>query len=152
MTIKEIFTSLSISLVMDVLLSVISAIVLWNLNAKLFGILLLMVIINIILIYAFKKPYKKYNYEQMESSAMLNSQLIESIENIETIKSMSDETSQIGKLESRYVNALKLEYKIGILQNVQGFIANFVGSLGNILFMGVGALFIIDGKMSIGDL
>lgn len=152
MTIKEIFTSLSISLVMDVLLSVISAIVLWNLNAKLFGILLLMVIVNIILIYTFKKPYKKYNYDQMESSAMLNSQLIESIENIETIKSMSDETSQIEKLESRFVNALKLEYKVGILQNVQGFIANFIGSLGNVLFMGVGALFIIDGKMSIGDL
>ncbi|CAM3643827.1 peptidase domain-containing ABC transporter [Erysipelothrix urinaevulpis] len=152
MTIKEIFTSLSISLVMDVLLSVISAIVLWNLNSKLFGILLLIVIINIILIYVFKKPYKKYNYEQMESSAMLNAQLIESVENIETIKSMSDESSQISKLESRYVNALKLEYKVGILQNFQGFLANFVGALGNVLFMGVGALFIIDGKMSIGDL
>lgn len=152
MTIKDIFTSVSISLVMDIVLSVITAVVLWNLNAKLFGILIVMVVINIILIYVFKKPYKKLNYDQMESGAMLNSQLIESMKNIETVKSMGDERQQIEKLETRYVHALKIGYKEGVLKNVQGVISNFVGSLGNIVFMGVGALFIIDQKMTIGDL
>ena len=147
MSIKEIFTSISLSLVMDILLSSVSAIVLLNINSTLFGILLLMVIINVILIYIFKKPYKKYNYEQMESNAMLNSQLIESIENIETVKSMSDESAQINKLETRYVHSMKLQYSVGVLQNLQGFIANFIGSLGNVVFMGVGALFIIDGNI-----
>lgn len=152
MTIKDIFTSVSISLVMDILLSVISAIVLWNINASLFGILVLMVVINIVLIYIFKKPYKTINQEQMEAGSMLNSQLIESMKNIETVKSLGDEAQQINKLETRYVHALKIGYREGVLQNVQGVISNFIGSLGNLLFMGVGALFIIDQKMSIGDL
>ena len=78
---------------------------------------------------------------------MLNSQLIESIENIETVKSMSDESAQINKLETRYVHSMKLQYSVGVLQNLQGFIANFIGSLGNVVFMGVGALFIIDGNI-----
>jgi len=82
----------------------------------------------------------------------LNSQLIESIQNIETIKSQNDEKNQIHKLELRFVNLLKIGYREGTLSNVQGAISGFANSLGNLVFMGVGALFIIDGEMSIGDL
>lgn len=152
MTIKEIFTSASVSLILDLALSLISAVVLWNMNSSLFAILLIMVFVNIILVYIFKKPYKKINYEQMESSAKMNSQLIESIKNIETLKSQNDEKHQMGILENKFVNLLKISYQEGVLQNVQGFISSVVGTMGNLIFMGVGALFIIDGKMSIGDL
>jgi len=152
MTIKDIFTSVSISLILDILLASITGIILFNLNSTLFLILIIMIIVNIILIYIFKKPYKKINYEQMEAGAFMNSHLIESIQNIETIKSQNDEKQQMNKLENRFVSVLKLGYKEGTLKNVQGVISNFVGTLGNLIFMGVGALFIIDGKMSIGDL
>lgn len=152
MTIKEIFTSASISLVLDLALSLISAIILWNMNSTLFLILLLIVLVNVILVYLFKKPYKKINYEKMESSAMMNSHLIESIRNIETLKSQNDEANQIDRLESKFVNLLKISYKEGVLQNTQNLISTITGTLGNLFFMGIGALFIIDGKMSIGDL
>ena len=152
MTIKDIFTSVSISLILDILLASITGIILFNLSSALFLILIIMIIVNIILIYIFKKPYKKINYEQMEAGAFMNSHLIESIQNIETIKSQNDEKQQMNKLENRFVSVLKLGYKEGTLKNVQGVISNFVGTLGNLIFMGVGALFIIDGKMSIGDL
>lgn len=152
MTMKEIFTSVSISLVMDVLLSLISAVVLWQMKQELFLILVLIVLFNIGLIYLFKKPYKRINYDQMEATSFLNSQLIESIKNIETVKSAANESEQIKKLEERYVNALKLSYKEGKLKNIQSVIANCVGAIGNLIFMGVGALFIIDQKMTIGDL
>lgn len=152
MTIKEIFTSVSISLILDVSLAIITGIILLNLNSTLFLILIIMVIVNIILIYIFKKPYKKLNYEQMESSAFMNSHLIESMQNIETVKSQNDEDVQIDRLEDRFVSLLKLGYKEETLKNVQRFISNFVGTFGNLIFMGIGALFIIDGKMSIGDL
>ena len=152
MTIKEIFTSVSISLILDISLAFITGVILFNLNSTLFLILILMVVINIILIYIFKKPYKKLNYEQMESGAMMNSQLIESMQNIETVKAQGDEHSQIEKLENRYVSVLKLEYKEETLKNVQGVISSFAQTFGNLLFMGIGALFIIDSKMSIGDL
>ena len=151
-TIKDIFTSVSLSLGLDIMLALFSSILLWYLNAKLFFILLIMVIINIALIYFFKKPYRKINYEQMEAGAMLNAQLIESIQNIETVKAHANETEQIHQLENRFVHALKIGYKEGILQNAQGFFSNFVNSLGNVLMLGIGALMIIDGEMSIGDL
>ena len=117
---------------MDILLSVITGIVLWNINAQLFTVLIMMVIVNIILIYIFKKPYKKINYEQMEAGAMLNSQLIESIKNVEKVKALGDEEQQINKLEIKFVHTLKLGYQEGILKNVQGFISIHLYALSSI--------------------
>ena len=152
MTIKDIFTTVSVSLILDVSLALIMSIVLLNMNNRLFLILVIMVAINITLVYLFKKPYKKLNHEQMEAGALLNSHLIESVQNIETVKAQNDEKSQLAKLEDRFVRLLKIGYREGTLSNVQGAISSFVDSLGSLIFMGVGALFIIDGEMSIGDL
>ena len=152
MTIKDIFTTVSVSLILDVTLALVMSIVLFNMNSRLFFILVIIVLVNIVLIYIFKKPYKKLNHEQMEAGAWLNSQLIESVQNIETVKSQNDEKNQLSKLEDRFVRTLKIGYKEGTLSNVQGVISEFANSLGSLIFMGVGALFIIDGQMSIGDL
>ncbi|MFA9413797.1 MULTISPECIES: peptidase domain-containing ABC transporter [unclassified Streptococcus] len=152
MTIKSVFTSASISLVMDISLSLISAVVLWTINSSLFLILVLMVMVNIVLIYCFKKPYKTINQEQMEAGSLLNSQLIESIRNIDTIKSQHDERQRLDKIEEKFVHTLEIGYKEGVLQNLQSTISSVVATLGGLVFMGMGALFIIDGKMTVGDL
>lgn len=152
MTIKDIFTSISITLILDIGLSLISTIVLININAKLFSILFIMVVINIILIYIFKKPYKEINKRQMEAGSILNSQLIESIQNINTVKALNDESNQLEKLENKFISTLKIAYQEGVLSNIQGSISSLVNTLGGLVFMGIGALFIIDGKMTIGDL
>lgn len=152
MTIKDIFTSISITLILDIGLSLISTIVLININSKLFFILFIMVVINIILIYIFKKPYKEINKRQMEAGSILNSQLIESIQNINTVKALNDESNQLEKLENKFISTLKIAYQEGVLSNIQGSISSLVNTLGGLVFMGIGALFIIDGKMTIGDL
>ena len=102
LTIKDIFTTVSVSLILDIVLSLITGVILFHLNSSLFLILIVMIVVNVILIYVFKKPYKKLNYEQMESNAILNSHLIESMQNIETVKSQNDEMQQIHKLENRF--------------------------------------------------
>lgn len=111
-----------------------------------------MVIVNIILIYIFKKPYKEINKRQMEAGSILNSQLIESMQNINTVKAFNNEKNQLEKLENRFISSLKIAYEEGVLSNIQGSISSITNTLGGLIFMGIGALFIIDGKMSIGDL
>lgn len=152
MTIKDIFTTVSLSLGLDIMLALFSSILLYHLNDKLFLILVIMVLINIALIYIFKKPYRKINYQQMEAGAMLNAQLIESIQNIDTVKAHANESEQMNHLEKRFVHSLKIGYKEGILANVQGFASTLVNSLGNVFMLGFGALMIIDGEITIGDL
>lgn len=88
----------------------------------------------------------------MEAYGLLNSQLIESIRNIETIKSQHDEEQRLNKIEEKFVHTLEMGYKEGVLQNVQSTVSAMASTIGGLLFMGLGALFIIDGKMTIGDL
>lgn len=88
----------------------------------------------------------------MEAGSILNSQLIESIQNINTVKALNDEEEQLEKLENKFISTLKIAYQEGVLSNIQGSISSFVNTLGGLIFMGIGALFIIDGKITIGDL
>lgn len=152
MTIKEIFTNASVSLVMDIILALVTGIVMYNISSMLFGITVIMVIINIILVYVFKKPYKTINEDQMIANSELNSQLIESLQNIETVKASGDEKHQLFKLEKRFVKNLKLGFKEGTLSIVQGAVSNGIGSVGQIIFMSIGALAIINGDLTIGTL
>ena len=152
MTIKEIFTTVAISLVLDVMLSVIVGGVLWNLNSTLFYIILGIVVINILLVYGFKGFYKRINYEEMAASSELNSYLIESFNNIETIKSFNNEKFRIDNIEHKLVKSLKIGFKEGVMSNIHGTSASLVGIIGNLAFMVVGALAIIDGNFTIGSL
>lgn len=150
--IKEIFTGVSLSLVIDIGLAIMTGAVLYFLNSKLFTIIVIMLIISIILIYAFKLPYKILNTKEMEQSVMLNSQMIESLKNIETIKGYAIEEDQLERLENRLVASLKTGYKEGVLSNIQGSISAGVSTVGNLAIMTIGAISIMNGDMTIGDL
>lgn len=151
-TIKNIFTNASISLILDISLSVISAIILYNINYKLFLILFLIILIDGIFVYIFKKPYKKINLKRMEASSNLNSKIIETIRNFETIKTNNHEKKQLRLIENNLVKNLKINFKEGKIQILHNSLSNLTISIGNVFFMCFGALFIINQEMSLGDL
>ena len=72
-------------------------------NSTLFIVVLILTIISAVLIYAFKGPYKKINIKQMEAGARLNSQIIESLKGIETIKVLAAEEKSLETLEKQYI-------------------------------------------------
>ena len=128
-TIKNILTSVSLSLIMDISLAVVSATILYIMNMKLFVVIL---IISAALIYIFKGPYKKINLEQMEAGARLNSQVIESLRGIETIKVNTAEDKSLEKLEIEYIRNLRIAFKEGVLSNIQASISGAVSMIGNL--------------------
>ena len=65
-TIKDIFTSIALSLFMDIGMALISGVILWQMNTKLFVIIIFMTLISMVLVFIFKHPYKKINEEQMQ--------------------------------------------------------------------------------------
>ena len=140
MTIKDIFSQVSVSLVLDLSLAVFTGIALIKINLTLFVLVLSVVLVNVALIYLFKKSYKRINYEQMEAGAMMNSQLIESIQNIETVKASANESVQIERLENKFVKVLKLGYEEGKLSNLQGSLSSLVQTLSGIFMIGIGAI------------
>lgn len=151
-TIKNILTSVSLSLIMDIVLATVSASILYVMNQKLFVVILVLTIVSAALIYIFKGPYKKINLEQMEAGARLNSQIIESLKGIETIKVHAVEENSIEKLELEYIRNLKIAFKEGVLSNIQGSISGAVSSVGNLILMYIGAMMIMKGDITLGSL
>jgi ATP-binding cassette subfamily B protein len=151
-TIQNILTSVSLSLIIDVVLAGVSAVILYIMNQTLFIVVLAITIISALLIYVFKRPYKTINLRKMEAEARLNSHIIESLKGIETIKVNAAEEKNLEKLECEYIKNLKINFSEGILSNIQGSVSSTIGTIGNMILMFIGATMVIDGKTTLGSL
>ena len=96
------------------------------------------------MVYIFKKPYKELNIESMKKQSALNSQIIDSLKGIETVKSFGIEENTMEKLEKKYISAIKTGYKISLTSNIQGTISSFIGNIGNLVLMGIAPLLVIN--------
>ena len=150
-TIKDIFTNIALSLVMDISMVFISGIILFQMNLKLFSIILVMTIVSISLIFIFKYPYKKINEEQMYQASVLNSEIIEGLRGIETIKGNANEEQELECIEREYIKSLRISYKEGMLSNVQGSISSIISGAGNLILLYVGISQVINSELTLGN-
>ena len=132
-TIKNIFTNIALSLVMDISMALITGVILSQMNLKLFGIILFMTVVSILLVFIFKQPYKKINEEQMQQAAILNSEIIEGLRAVETIKGNANEDTELECIEREYIKSLRIGYKESMLSNVQGTISSVISGIGNLI-------------------
>lgn len=151
-TIKDIFTNLALTLFMDILMAFFSGFILANMNPNLFLIIIFMTIVNIMLVFAFKQPYKRINEEQMQQSATMNSEIIEGLRAIETIKANAIEDVEMNNIEREYIKSLRIGYKEGMLSNIQGIISGFISSVGNLVLTYYGILEVMNGNITLGSM
>lgn len=150
-TIKDIFTNIALSLIMDISMALISGVILFQMNPTLFVIILFMTIISIILVFIFKQPYKKINEEQMQQASVLNSEIIEGLRSVETIKGNANEEVELESIEREYIRSLRISYKEGMLSNVQGSISSIISGIGNLVLLYVGISQVINGNLTLGN-
>lgn len=84
----------------------------------------------------------------MEAGARLNSNIIESLRGIETIKVNTAEDKSIEKLEIEYIRNLRIAFKEGVLSNIQESISGAVSMIGNLCLMYIGARMIMNGDIT----
>ena len=149
-TIKSIFTSIALSLVMDISMAVITGIILFRMNAMLFSISLFMALVSILLVLVYKQPYKKINEESMAQSAALNSQMIESLRGIETVKCNANEQTELDNLEREYMKSLKISLRSSRISTTQGLISAFISMIFGMLTTYVGISQVLNGEMTLG--
>lgn len=151
-TIKDIFTNIALTLIIDVAMALITGVILFNMNPSLFGIIICLTICSILLVFIFKQPYKKINEEQMQQSSILNSQIIEGLRAVETIKGNANEDTELECIEKEYIKSLRIGMKENMLSNVQSSISSLISTAGNLIIMYFGIRQVIDGKLSLGSL
>lgn len=150
-TIKEIFTSIALSLVMDISMAVVTGIILFQMNGQLFGIIVLITVIYVALVFIFKQPYKKINEEQMQQASILNSEIIEGFRGIETIKANAYEEMELECIEREYIKSLRIGYKESMLSNVQDTISNIISGIENFVLIFLGISLVMNGSLTLGS-
>lgn len=151
-TIKDVFTNIALTLIMDVSMTVITGALLFNMNGKLFSLIIFLTILSVILVFCFRQPYKKINQEQMQQSSILNSNIIEGLSSAEMIKGNALEEYELNGIEREYIKSLRIAFKEGFLSTIQSSLSDLIGTLGNLFIMYFGIKQVLDGNITIGSL
>lgn len=151
-TIKNIFTNIALTLIMDIGMALVTGIILFRMNITLFAIIIFMTIISVLLVFIFKQPYKKINEEQMQQASILNSQIIEGLRAVETIKGNANEENELECIEREYIRTLRINYKENMLSNTQEFLSGLVSEVGNLILTYFAVIQVIDGNITLGSM
>ena len=95
---------------------------------------------------------KKVERKLMEDGAELESQLVESLNSVNTIKSFGLESHANIKTETRFVTLLKTVYTSGLNSIFTGSASEFLAKLFTIILLWVGAGFVLDNEITPGEL
>ena len=149
-TIKSVLTNIALSVVMDVVMAVATGIILFRMNSTLFSISLFTSLLSLLLVIIFKQPYKRINEETMQQSAILNSQMIESLRGIETIKCNAGEDRELENLEREYIKSLKISLKSSKISTTQSLVSSLISTILGMVTTYVGIMQVLNGQLTLG--
>lgn len=150
--IRETVSEASLTIMIDSMMAIVGAVVLFNCNIQLFLISIIMLIFYSIIVFSYNKPIRKINREIMEFNSKVTSKFIETINGIETIKSFNQENNQKAHIDKLYKRFLKKLLNGSILSLSQQTATMFVAIVGELAILWIGAINVINGKITIGEL
>ena len=150
--IRNMITKVSLSLFIDLPLALVTFIIFYIINIKLFFISLIIVFIYLLLmIFSKNRITNNINTIQVNKSETM-SYMIETINGFETVKSVGNETQIIDKFEKKYVKFLKNIFKFDNYNNTISILKDLVNAMGYLTIIYVGAKMVILGNLTFGDL
>lgn len=150
--IRNMITKVSLSLFIDLPLALVTFIIFYIINTKLFFISLIIVFIYLLLmIFSKNRITNNINTIQVNKSETM-SYMIETINGFETVKSVGNEAQIIDKFEKKYVKFLKNIFKFDNYNNTISILKDLVNAMGYLTIIYVGAKMVILGNLTFGDL
>ncbi len=150
--VREMISKVSLSLFVDLPLTIISLIVLYLINSTLFMIGLAILFLYFIIIILFRGLFNDYIKKIQTKKSESTSYMIESISGFETVKGIHLENSVIDKFEKKYVKLLKDIFNYQNLYFLQNLFKEIINNIGFILITFVGCVLVIEDKIQVGTL
>lgn len=151
-SIIDALASTILSLFLDVSILILVGAVLLAQNPNLFLLSLISIPIYMFIIFSFMKPFEKMNHDVMQSNSMVSSAIIEDINGIETIKSLTSEENRYQNIDSEFVDYLEKSFKLSKYSILQTNLKQGTKLVLNILILWFGAQLVMSSKISIGQL
>lgn len=150
--VRDAISGATLTIMIDTLMALAGAIILYMQNAQMFGIAIIMVILYLIIVVTFNKWYQRLNRKQMEDNAQLTSYLVESLNGIQTVKAYNAERKANRETEIKFVKLLKSIFDLSWVSNLQSSLKIFVELVGGVVILWVGSVCVIKGQITIGQL
>ena len=141
-----------LSVFLDVTIVMIVGAFLLFQNSHLFLLTLISLPLYSLLVMLFIKPFQKMNAAVMEHNAVLSSSIIEDVNGIETIKSLTSEGTSYQKIDREFVAYLKASFKRERYEAIQTAFKQTLKLILNVVILAVGARLAMQDKLSLGQL
>lgn len=152
---SNIINTLSVTVITAILnlgTLLVMGITLIAINPRLLLLSLIVIPVYVLLIALFLTPFDKLNKERMERNSELNSELIEDLHGIESIKSMGIEAIRFDKIKKHFTYLLDIGVKYGNYSGFQSSLKDMSRLLVNLLVLYIGGKMAISGQMRVGEL
>lgn len=149
--IRAFINEVSINLAVNFFMIVFSFVLMFTYYWKLAVVILLVIPFYSLIYFITNRLNKKAERKLMENSAELESQLVESLNSVSTIKSFGLEQHANLKTEDKFYGLLQSVYKSGLNNLFSGFSTEFISRLFTIILLWVGAGFVLDNQITPGE-
>jgi ABC-type bacteriocin transporter len=150
--IREFINNVALNFIVNGLIVIFSIILMFFYYWKLALLMLAIIPVYLLIYWISNKVNKKWQRRLMEESAELESQLVESLNAVGTIKRFGLEQFANDKTEGRFTTLLRTIYKTSIYSLYIGTGSEFFTRLFTILLLWAGSYFVINRELSPGEL
>ena len=150
--IRSFINDTAVSLIVNIFIVIFSFTLMFIYNWKLALIMVIIIPLYTFIYYLVNHMNKRRERKLMENAADLESQLVESLNSVKTIKQFGLEDYANIKTETRFITLLKTVYKSGINSLFAGNSSEFLNRAFVITLFWAGSYFVVDQSMTPGEL
>ncbi|MDR1717354.1 MAG: peptidase domain-containing ABC transporter [Prevotella sp.] len=150
--IRTFINDVAISLVVNLFIVLFSFILMFIYSWKLALVMLITIPLYAVIYIVVNRLNKKQERKVMENAAELESQLVESLNSVKTIKQFGIEEFANLKTENRFIRLLNTIYRSGINVIFSNESSNFINFLFTVILLWFGSYLVLDNELTAGTL
>lgn len=148
--IRDAISSVTLTLMIDVVMVTVCGIVLYHQSRVLFFIAMVMFLLYLMVTIVYVKPLDTLNRDLMEQNAQFDSYLKETVDGMETVKSFRAGDTVKKKVDTLLRKFLDRNNRGAMLSLSKASIIECITSVGTLVLLWAGAMGVIYGNMTIG--
>ena len=150
--IREAISSCAVTVFLDSIMAIVGGFILYRLSHIMFLVCFIPLMIYLILVVTFKAKMEETNKDMMENNSRVTSNLVESIEGIQVIKSYNAQEYQVKKFGKQFRYYMESIFKNGLLLTCQDTLKAITKAVFGICILWLGAYLTLQGRMTVGTL
>lgn len=150
--VTDALSSVTLTLFIDLLMTIGCGVILYRESPSMFTVASCIFGSYLLISFLFVKPLEKFNRTIMENGSQLTSYLKEAIDGSETTKNSQGESYIKSKTHHLFNKFLNINIKNSMMQLSKDSITDLVTSIGTLVVLWCGALRVMQGQMTVGQL